>query len=747
MSLTTTTTTSSHNINGQLVFDYGLPAAGVKYRLYTIGFAGKDTLLHEGQTDAGGSFAFEYEIPPGAAPNLQLRAVDFNNKEIPISATKFGAAASETLNVVVPGTVSPLAPEHDRISADLRPIGGPSNLGQAVETAARQDLTLLSQTTGWDARLLALSAAAAKLADSSGPAHECGLSHDVLYTLLRSGLPSDPAALAMVPQDLVKTVLTNAARSGIVNLNSDGIAQATTAFHAYANRTILATKPAGMASSFGDMAGLALSDAGQQADFVRLFLSSPTAPDFWKQAATLNIPAQTITSLKLQGKLLFLTLNNVPLAKQLQDQVGAQGLTRLVDTDFHRADTWTALLHNIAGDGGNNALDQLIPPAYGGANTSTADRVAAYAGDLARKVRMSFPTRVVARMVERQDLHLGNSGPAVTQFLRSAEPIGYALGRTPLNAFLSKNSRALPQLSPADTGALKQLHRLFQITPSSESLQAAVRLGFQSARDIAAYGKDSFIARFGAAFPPGEAEWVFGQAQTLASVTFNVFGMAKQLDNAPPVYALSGSDEARQNAKNAVVQQFPSMAGLFGNLDYCACEECQSVLSPAAYFVDVLEFLNKSAPNAKGFTPLDVLIGSIDGKLAGRRPDLGALPLSCANTDTAMPYIDLVNEILEYYVANSHLDANLAYDTGSATTAELAAEPQHLLPAVYNTTLKQGVFPLGLPFDLWIEIVRGFLGYFRSSLARVLDTLRPVDRLELFTDANNLPYYRAQILA
>jgi hypothetical protein len=34
MSLTKTTTTSSHNINGQLVFDYGLPAAEVKYRRY-----------------------------------------------------------------------------------------------------------------------------------------------------------------------------------------------------------------------------------------------------------------------------------------------------------------------------------------------------------------------------------------------------------------------------------------------------------------------------------------------------------------------------------------------------------------------------------------------------------------------------------------------------------------------------------------------------------------------------------------
>jgi hypothetical protein len=398
----------------------------------------------------------------------------------------------------------------------------------------------------------------------------------------------------------------------------------------------------------------------------------------------------------------------------------------------------------MATAGGNQALDQLIPPAYGGANIPTADRVAAYAGDLARKVRLSFPTRVVARMVEGEEISLGNSGSGVTQFLRAAEPLGYALGRTPLNAFLNDNSHALPQFS---LDALKQLVCMFQATPSSESLVAAMKLGFRSAREIASYGKDAFLAKFGAAFPAGEAKWVFGQAQMVAAVTFNVFVKAKQLDSAPPIYALSGSDAARQNAKNAIVQQFPSMASLFGNLDYCACEECQSVLSPAAYFVDVLEFLNKSTPNAKGYTPLDVLIGSMDGKLAGRRPDLGALPLTCENTDTEMPYIDLVNEIFEYYIAKSHLDTDLAYDTGTASTTELAAEPQHVLPEVYNNNLKQAVFPFRLPFDLWIETVRGFLGYFKSSLAQVLDTLRPVDRLELFTDAGNLAYYRAQILA
>src|SRR5262249_20971060 len=183
-----------------------------------------------------------------------------------------------------------------------------------------------------------------------------------------------------------------------------------------------------------------------------------------------------------------------------------------------------------------------------------------------------------------------------------------------------------------------------------------------------------------------------------------------------------------------------------GSLDFCQCEDCRSVLSPAAYFVDLLEFLRKSGTNAKGYTPLDVLIGK-DNTVTGRRPDLAALPLTCENTNTALPYIDLVNEVLEYYIAHNSLDSGVAYDTGTASTADLSAEPQHTLAPVYNSTLKNAVYPLNLPFDLWIETVRGFLNYFKSPFSQVLDTIRPVDGLELFTDADAHPYYRAQILA
>src|SRR5581483_7395139 len=112
-----------------------------------------------------------------------------------------------------------------------------------------------------------------------------------------------------------------------------------------------------------------------------------------------------------------------------------------------------------------------------------------------------------------------------------------------------------------------------------------------------------------------------------------------------------------------------------------------------------------------------------------------------------MPYIDLVNEILEYDIANSALDAGLAYDTGPASTDDLTAEPQHLLPAVYRDTLKKAVYPRTLPFDLWTETVRAFLAYFKIPLSGVLDALRPADNLELFTDGSNYPYYRAQIWA
>src|SRR5206468_10770353 len=106
---------------------------------------------------------------------------------------------------------------------------------------------------------------------------------------------------------------------------------------------------------------------------------------------------------------------------------------------------------------------------------------------------------------------------------------------------LKASGGAVPALDAAATRQVKTLHRLHQMTPSTESLQAAATIGFTSAYDVAKYSPDEFLVKYGAAFPPGEAQLVYKQSRTISSVTFNVFAAAKALESSPPTYGLSGT--------------------------------------------------------------------------------------------------------------------------------------------------------------------------------------------------------------
>ncbi len=83
----------------------------------------------------------------------------------------------------------------------------------------------------------------------------------------------------------------------------------------------------------------------------------------------------------------------------------------------------------------------------------------------------------------------------------------------------------------------------------------------------------------------------------------------------------------------------PDYSTLFGSLGLCDCEHCQSLYSPAAYFVDILRFLDGGPRNADGMNPLQVLLD--------RRPDIEQIELTCENTNTQLPYVDLASEVFE----------------------------------------------------------------------------------------------------
>src|SRR5690606_22008506 len=103
--------------------------------------------------------------------------------------------------------------------------------------------------------------------------------------------------------------------------------------------------------------------------------------------------------------------------------------------------------------------------------------------------------------------------------------------------------------------------------------------------------------------------------------------------------------------------KFPNWVTLFGGLNACKTRHCQTVLSPGAYFVDLLRFVDGAPKNA----------------LLARRPDLQDMELTCANTERVLPYIDLVIEILGNAVASQQVPAADQVGSGPFTVAQLTA--------------------------------------------------------------------------
>ena len=180
---------------------------------------------------------------------------------------------------------------------------------------------------------------------------------------------------------------------------------------------------------------------------------------------------------------------------------------------------------------------------------------------------------------------------------------------------------------------------------------------------------------------------------------------------------------------------------LFGDMDFCECEECTSVYSPAAYFVELLQYLRNNNldptldPTKVKTDPKDISDTPLE-KLFRRRPDLGCLELTCDNTFTVLPYIDLVNEVMESFVVHLdeyHTDPNIpkqaklkAFNIEDETTSELLAQPQHTDYHAY-CILKSAVYPFTLPYHQPIDAIRIFLKYLETSRYELLDIYRSVD--------------------
>ncbi|KAK6814880.1 hypothetical protein RU639_009682 [Aspergillus parasiticus] len=159
-----------------------------------------------------------------------------------------------------------------------------------------------------------------------------------------------------------------------------------------------------------------------------------------------------------------------------------------------------------------------------------------------------------------------------------------------------------------------------------------------------------------------------------------------------------------------------------------ACDECITTTSAAAYFVWLLdklkqiEFHNGSSENKS----------NLQEKLLQRRPDLKGLELTCANTKNLIPYIDLVNEVLEDLVGHFHGNGSAdsakvsihAYNMSDSDTSNRCIHrPKNINYELYKTIMPNTMSPLHvLPFNQALFSIRTYLKALGTSRSDLLST-------------------------
>ena len=379
-----------------------------------------------------------------------------------------------------------------------------------------------------------------------------------------------------------------------------------------------------------------------------------------------------------------------------------------------------------------------VPDEIPGGNDD--EKRANYADLLAFQLEISYPTAVVGAMVARKELSLSDPDAAdeVTKFLTDHQG-AFELGEQPVERYLQDQGI---QLSDRALAATKTLQRQYQMSPSNLAMKGLAEHRIDSAYTATRFDQAEFVTRFADSLGgPDVAQAVYLKSQQVHSATFSVatgYLMAKTRpslyvvpQNAPTPPAPPGNGTPPAPAAAGDVIAYATLEQLFGELDYCTCSHCSSVLSPAAYLVDLLMFCDlrrydssgqELPPGYQKENPLDVLLS--------RRPDIAEIKLTCENTNVALPYLNLVNEVLEYFVANNSLTSFTGYNVDPLeTSAELIASPHHTNPAAYPILADQK-FPLELPFHRPLTSLRAYIGRVGTTLAEVMEALRQSEDLD-----------------
>lgn len=463
-----------------------------------------------------------------------------------------------------------------------------------------------------------------------------------------------------------------------------------------------------------------------------------------------KVPDTTIKQLDFAHSAAIITNDNPKLVS---------AITTLPDINSLRD---FALTHDAA------AIEHLIPtnavPADAvPADTPDADAAAqktAYAKTVYNQLFATEPSAVLQRMASNAELPItdANLRTGVVSFLNNQPDFNI---RTTSVYKAMQHADAFKDIDDTSREAvvsqLKTLQRVQAISPGPDTVPVLMKANIVSAHQVADTTRSSFLKSFSAELGEDDAKAVYDNAVNIKIRNEQALQNMADAVKGTGVAFIDGKD-----GKDVRISQFDAVAAaqgvplswenLFGDIDLCSCDDCHSVYSPANYYVELLQYLrnNDLDPSSKyPNTGKKGIVGTPLEKLFDRRPDLGCLELTCENTNTVLPYIDLANEVMESFVV--HLDSFKVttsptgetdtkdiidiWNTEDETTGELLAQPQHTNYKAY-CILKSAVYPFTLPYHQPIDEIRIFLKFLGTSRYELLKTFQTTPLIE---DSSGIP--------
>lgn len=246
-------------------------------------------------------------------------------------------------------------------------------------------------------------------------------------------------------------------------------------------------------------------------------------------------------------------------------------------------------------------------------------------------------------------------------------------------------------------GQMLAYQRVQTLTDNYEISNSLLKKGLDSAMAIASIPEEKFVQISGLEYE--SSRLVYLKAKENALVSSHYFEAVRDA----MLGTFNSLAVANQNSLVNDLKEIDGFDDLFGNQDFCDCEHCRSILGPAAYFTDLMYFIQENV--SKKLFDSQRLDHPL--YLKNRRPDLWNLKLTCENTKTEIPYLQVVNEVLGTYIEEAQGTSDVFSLINSSNI---------------STTL-----PVNLPH----EELRVFIAHFNLSLYEIFKTLKQPRKAQL----------------